>query len=84
MKLVRVGGVIGYDNTLWHGSVALKEGDEIPEFIRASIEPMKKDNNYLASDPHIKLSHISIGDGLLGIGQPSGSEVGDRKGTKYA
>ncbi|KAF9622130.1 hypothetical protein IFM89_029414 [Coptis chinensis] len=63
LKLVKVGGVIGYDNTLWSGSVALKEGDEIPEFLKASIEPTKKLNNYLTSDPHIELSHISIGDG---------------------
>ncbi|KAF9622123.1 hypothetical protein IFM89_029407 [Coptis chinensis] len=64
LKLVKVGGVIGYDNTLWSGSVALKEGDEIPEFLKASIEPTKKLNNYLASDPRIELSHVSIGDGL--------------------
>ncbi|KAL2901870.1 Flavonoid 3' 5'-methyltransferase [Bienertia sinuspersici] len=28
LKLVKVGGVIAFDNTLWFGSVALAEDDE--------------------------------------------------------
>ncbi|KAJ8547343.1 hypothetical protein K7X08_010929 [Anisodus acutangulus] len=35
LKLVKVGGVIGYDNTLWFGTVALSEDDPMPEGLRA-------------------------------------------------
>ncbi|KAL7260209.1 hypothetical protein ACSBR1_005972 [Camellia fascicularis] len=33
IKLVKVGGVIAYDNTLWYGSVVSNE-EEVPEFLR--------------------------------------------------
>ncbi|KAK3418885.1 hypothetical protein EUGRSUZ_H04644, partial [Eucalyptus grandis] len=34
LKLVKVGGVIGYDNILWFGAVALSEDDEMAEHLR--------------------------------------------------
>lgn len=71
LKLVKLGGAIAYDNTLWLGSVADKEEDvksvaetfNLEEFIssrRAIIEL----NSSLASDPRIEISQISIGDGV--------------------
>ncbi|KAL5717605.1 hypothetical protein ACHQM5_010587 [Ranunculus cassubicifolius] len=65
MKLIKVGGIIAYDNTLWFGSVALKDDDEMPDFVRKFRDITLKRNSYLASDPRIEISHISIGDGLI-------------------
>ncbi|KAL0324841.1 UNVERIFIED_CONTAM: Flavonoid 3',5'-methyltransferase, partial [Sesamum radiatum] len=33
LKLVKVGGIIGYDNTLWSGTVALAEEDLSQEWV---------------------------------------------------
>ncbi|XP_042502092.1 flavonoid 3',5'-methyltransferase-like isoform X3 [Macadamia integrifolia] len=64
MKLVKVGGIITYDNTLMFGAVAMGENDEMSPFMRKYRGPLMKLNSFLASDPRIELSHISIGDGL--------------------
>lgn len=64
MKLIKVGGIIGYDNTLWFGSVALSEDDEMEEFQRNGRGNFRAFNSFLATDPRIELSHVSIGDGL--------------------
>ncbi|KAK9277725.1 hypothetical protein L1049_007272 [Liquidambar formosana] len=64
MKLVRVGGVIAYDNTLWFGSVALSDDDEMVEFQRQGRGIFRAFNSFLATDARVELSHISIGDGL--------------------
>ncbi|XP_042502090.1 flavonoid 3',5'-methyltransferase-like isoform X1 [Macadamia integrifolia] len=64
MKLVKVGGIIAYDNTLMFGAVAMGENDEMPPFMRKYRGPLMKLNSFLASDPRIELSHISIADGL--------------------
>ncbi|XP_043715794.1 putative caffeoyl-CoA O-methyltransferase At1g67980 isoform X1 [Telopea speciosissima] len=63
MKLVKIGGVIAYDNTLWYGSVAVDEEKthEKGKTYRRAIMDL---NTYLASDPNIELSQISIGDGV--------------------
>ncbi|KAH7683161.1 Class I-like SAM-dependent O-methyltransferase protein [Dioscorea alata] len=63
IKLVKVGGIIAYDNTLWFGSVA--EVD--PSFPKEALEMREfllKHNKFLASDTRIEISQISIGDGL--------------------
>ena len=64
LKLVKVGGVIAYDNTLWFGSVAQSDEEEIMDFLRAGRVHLRKLNEFLASDPRIELSHLSIGDGV--------------------
>ncbi|XP_042515488.1 putative caffeoyl-CoA O-methyltransferase At1g67980 [Macadamia integrifolia] len=66
MKLVKIGGIIAYDNTLWYGSVAVDEEDvddsnEIFKKFRKAIVDL---NTFLASDPRIELSQVSIGDGI--------------------
>ncbi|CAL5396807.1 unnamed protein product [Camellia sinensis] len=63
IKLVKVGGVIAYDNTLWRGSVVSKE-EEVPERFRANQKPIIELNKHLASDPRIEIAQISIGDGV--------------------
>ncbi|GFP88380.1 flavonoid 3' 5'-methyltransferase [Phtheirospermum japonicum] len=67
LKLVKVGGIIAYDNTLWAGTVALVEKDlshELIEKIGENRVHIKNLNAFLADDQRIELAHISIGDGL--------------------
>ncbi|KAI8023856.1 hypothetical protein LOK49_LG03G01047 [Camellia lanceoleosa] len=63
IKLVKVGGVIAYDNTLWYDSVVSNE-EEVPERLRTGQKPIIELNKYLASDPRIEIVQISIGDGV--------------------
>ncbi|XP_026451824.1 probable caffeoyl-CoA O-methyltransferase At4g26220 [Papaver somniferum] len=64
VKLVKVGGLILYDNTLWSGTVAWEDDstldDEMVHERSVSIELNKK----LASDSRIQISQLPIGDGL--------------------
>ena len=64
LKLVKIGGIIGYDNTLWSGSVAAPEEDAKERFIKNHRKSFMELNNFLATDPRIESSLISIGDGL--------------------
>ncbi|KAM3705947.1 hypothetical protein ACJW31_03G116600 [Castanea mollissima] len=64
LKLVKIGGIIGYDNTLWFGSVAAPEEDAKEGFIKHYRKGLMELNNFLATDPRIESSLISIGDGL--------------------
>ncbi|KAI8526864.1 hypothetical protein RHMOL_Rhmol12G0030600 [Rhododendron molle] len=61
LKLIKVGGIIAYDNTLWDGSVAPSEHEEVEDTPR---DALRKLNSFLASDSRIDLSLISIADGL--------------------
>lgn len=63
MKLVKVGGIIAFDNTLWFGFVA-EEEESVPEHMRVNREALMNLNKQLASDPRIELSQVSIGDGV--------------------
>ncbi|KAK4597645.1 hypothetical protein RGQ29_015250 [Quercus rubra] len=64
LKLVKIGGIIAYDNTLWFGSVADPEEDKMEEFLRIGKKYFDELNSFLATDPRIESSLISIGDGL--------------------
>ncbi|XVF43724.1 hypothetical protein PTKIN_Ptkin02bG0063500 [Pterospermum kingtungense] len=65
LKLVKVGGIIAYDNTLWFGSVAYEEQtDEMPEFVWRKRECIIEFNSFLAADHRVESSLISIGDGV--------------------
>lgn len=58
LQLIRPGGLIAVDNTLWYGKVADPENQEKDTLaIRAF-------NNRVARDPRIELSLVPIGDGL--------------------
>lgn len=63
MKLVKVGGIIAFDNTLWFGFVAEKE-ENVPEHMRMNRKAFLDLNKQLAADPRIELSQVSIGDGV--------------------
>ncbi|KAG8365907.1 hypothetical protein BUALT_Bualt17G0020800 [Buddleja alternifolia] len=67
LKLVRVGGIIAYDNTLWSGTVALVDEElsqEWKEQIGENRVFLRNLNNFLAADSRIELAQLSIGDGL--------------------
>ena len=58
LKLVRAGGIISFDNTLWGGKVADPSAqDESTTALRAL-------NSKLSKDPRIELAVLPIGDGL--------------------
>lgn len=58
LSLVRVGGVIGIDNTLWSGKVA------DPSVTDESTEVFRALNARLADDERIDLTIVPVGDGL--------------------
>ncbi|XP_021861087.1 flavonoid 3',5'-methyltransferase-like isoform X2 [Spinacia oleracea] len=71
LKLVKVGGVIAYDNTLWFGSVAFDPNDEIFKndpamklIKQIGYEEIRHLNGFLANDPRIESTLLSVGDGL--------------------
>ncbi len=57
LRLVRAGGLIAFDNTLWSGKVAETAGDEDTAALQAL-------NRKLHADTRIDLSLLPIGDGL--------------------
>ncbi|KAI5573625.1 hypothetical protein BDE02_10G092100 [Populus trichocarpa] len=63
VKLVKIGGVIAYDNTLWFGLVA-KEEDEVPEHLSTIRTVIMEFNKLISSDPRIEISQVSVGDGV--------------------
>ncbi|KAG6543176.1 hypothetical protein Mapa_015425 [Marchantia paleacea] len=66
LQLVKVGGVIAYDNTLWNGTVAMpaEELEEWPKYVRQYQPFILELNKFLAADSRIDLSLVSIGDGI--------------------
>nr|XP_043627757.1 probable caffeoyl-CoA O-methyltransferase At4g26220 [Erigeron canadensis] len=63
MKLLKVNGVVVYDNTLWFGSVAQDE-DSVIERLREGRANTIKFNQTLANDPRIDISMVPLGDGI--------------------
>ncbi|KAH9715038.1 Caffeoyl-CoA O-methyltransferase 1 [Citrus sinensis] len=59
-----VGGVIGYDNTLWYGSVAAPPDAKMDERIRYNRDFVLELNKALAIDPRIEICQLSIADGI--------------------
>ncbi|XVE54129.1 hypothetical protein DITRI_Ditri03aG0056300 [Diplodiscus trichospermus] len=63
MKLVKVGGIVVYDNTLWGGTVAMPEGCT-PERMREGRQRSLQLNGLLAADPRVQISLAPLGDGI--------------------
>ncbi|KAJ8640999.1 hypothetical protein MRB53_017693 [Persea americana] len=66
LKLVRVGGLILYDNTLWGGTVAYPDS-QVPdtyEYPKKYTSKVKAFNKFLAADPRIQMSQVPVGDGV--------------------
>ncbi|KAL4279057.1 hypothetical protein GQ457_03G026520 [Hibiscus cannabinus] len=64
LKLVKMGGIIAYDNTLWYGSVAESEKEIVDHLIIKFRSFVIEFNSFLAADPRVESSLLSIGDGL--------------------
>lgn len=58
LSLLRPGGVVAIDNTLWHGTVA------DPAITDADTQAIRALNDKLLTDARIDLSLLPIGDGL--------------------
>jgi caffeoyl-CoA O-methyltransferase len=58
LKLLRPGGLIVVDNTLWSGEVANPENRE------ADTVALREFNNALHGDPRVDLALLPVGDGL--------------------
>ncbi|KAL6330220.1 hypothetical protein AAG906_040142 [Vitis piasezkii] len=63
MKLVKIGGLILYDNTLWFGTVALPNC-LVPEKMKYARDHIIKFNKSLSDDSRIQISQVPVGDGL--------------------
>ncbi|XVE81158.1 hypothetical protein DITRI_Ditri15bG0040100 [Diplodiscus trichospermus] len=64
VKLVKAGGIIAYDNTLWYGSVAQADNKVEDEYIRSFRNFVVEFNKFVTVDPRVESSILSIGDGL--------------------
>ncbi|KAG8364251.1 hypothetical protein BUALT_Bualt19G0108700 [Buddleja alternifolia] len=64
IDLVKVGGVIGYDNTLWNGSVAAPPDAPMRKYIRYYRDFVLELNKALAADPRIEICQLPVGDGI--------------------
>jgi len=63
MKLLKVGGIVVYDNTLWGGTVAMPE-EFASEIMRGGRQPTIDFNKQLAADPRVQISQAALGDGI--------------------
>lgn len=64
IELVKVGGLIGYDNTLWAGSVVAPPDVPQLEYITYFRDFVLQLNKALAADPRIAICQLPIGDGI--------------------
>lgn len=64
LKLVRVGGIIAYDNTLWGGSVVAPADEPLSDIDRQLAHLTKEFNKAITDDHRVEVSHLSIADGL--------------------
>lgn len=63
LKLLKIGGMVVYDNTLWVGTVAMAE-ESVPEPLRAGRHYTIEFNKLLAADTRVQISHVPVGDGI--------------------
>jgi caffeoyl-CoA O-methyltransferase len=59
LELVRPGGLLAFDNALWHGDVAN------PTKTDSATEAIRQVTRQLRDDPRVTSSLVPIGDGLL-------------------
>ncbi|KAK6281794.1 hypothetical protein POUND7_015619 [Theobroma cacao] len=64
LKLVKIGGIIADDNTLFLGSVAKSDKEIMEEPIRKLRNFVIEFNRFITADPRVESSLLSIGDGL--------------------
>ena len=64
IELVKVGGLIGYDNTLWNGSVVAPADAPMRKYVRYYRDFVLELNKALAADPRIEICMLPVGDGI--------------------
>ncbi|KAK8698915.1 hypothetical protein V6N13_115020 [Hibiscus sabdariffa] len=64
IDLVKVGGLIGYDNTLWNGSVVAPPDAPLRKYVRYYRDFVLELNKALAVDPRIEICMLPVGDGI--------------------
>ncbi|XP_062192830.1 tricin synthase 2-like [Phragmites australis] len=64
LRLVRVGGVLAYDNTLFGGSVAMPDDTPLTEGDREVRGFMRAFNAKIAADPRIEGVQLPVADGI--------------------
>ncbi|KAK1354852.1 putative caffeoyl-CoA O-methyltransferase [Heracleum sosnowskyi] len=64
LKLLKVGGVVVYDNTLWGGTVAMPEEHVAEEWKKPGRHFTLQLNKFLASDSRIQICLAPFGDGM--------------------
>ena len=64
MKLIKVGGLVVYDNTLWGGTVAMSDENDIPRDKREGKVFVDEFNRRIASDDRVEICLAPLGDGL--------------------
>ncbi|PRQ46894.1 putative flavone 3'-O-methyltransferase [Rosa chinensis] len=62
-RLMKVGGIAVYDNTLWGGSVVMPIVST-PEHMKPGRQYTIELNKLLAADTRVQISHASLGDGI--------------------
>ena len=67
LKLLRPGGLIVVDNTLWSGEVANPDNRE------ADTRALREFNDALHRDPRVDLALLPVGDGLTLARRRNGS-----------
>ncbi|XP_075102235.1 putative caffeoyl-CoA O-methyltransferase At4g26220 isoform X2 [Nicotiana tabacum] len=63
MQLVKIGGLIVYDNTLWYGTLVMPE-EKVDELMRTERKYLLELNRFLAADTRIQISQVTVGDGM--------------------
>lgn len=64
IDLVKVGGLIGYDNTLWNGSVVAPPDAPLRKYVRYYRDFVLELNKALAADSRIEICMLPVGDGI--------------------
>jgi len=64
LELVKIGGLIGYDNTLWTGSVAAPPDAPMRDYIKYYRGYVIELNSYLAEDSRVEICQLPVGDGI--------------------
>ncbi|XP_065876151.1 caffeoyl-CoA O-methyltransferase-like [Euphorbia lathyris] len=64
IELVKIGGVIGYDNTLWNGSVAAAADAPMRKYVKFYRDHVLEFNKAMAADPRIEICQLPVGDGI--------------------
>nr|QTZ19601.1 putative caffeoyl- O-methyltransferase At4g26220 [Bixa orellana] len=63
LKLVRVGGLIVHDNTLWGGTL-VKDKASMSDTRKKYWQTAIDFNKFIAADTSVEISQVPIGDGM--------------------